>query len=174
MIETIQFYIPKDKFTYSFEIETDDQFVFLDQSLRHPDFSHPMHAMTQLLQKQEFHHDLNFFLRRLNIHVGEIDTDSIQKAFIEICEDHIRRHGRLFYVDLLIYADLYINVDRAIYHRNQAQYQLLYRKGVYIVLNKFPNQILFQNPFGRGCITWAEKKEADEYMDDLLNEDFID
>lgn len=168
MIEEIQFYIPKEKFTYSFEIEADDQFVVLDQSLRHPEFAPSMHAMIQMYSKQEFHKDIDFFLRRLRIHVGELDTDSIQKAFVEICDDHIRKYGRLFYNDLLIYADLYINIDRAIYHRNTAQYQLLYRKGVYAVLTKFSDKILCQNNFGRGYITWAEKEEQEKEISNGL------
>ena len=170
MIEEIQFYIPNDNFTYSFEIESDDQFVIMDQSLRHPDFTHPINDMLQFVPKQEFHQDLNYFLRRLIIANREIDTDLIQKVFVEICENHIDRHGRLFYDDMLIYADLYINIDRAIYHRNQVQYQHLYKKGVSKVLNTFPNQILLKNPFGIGCITWAEKEKEDEFLRDILDE----
>ena len=159
MIEEIQFYIRKDHFTYKFEIESDEQFVFLDQSLRHPEFSHPIYAMTPLVQKKEFYEDLNFFLKRLIIPIGEIDTEFIQSAFMDICIEHIYKHGRMFFYDLLIYADLYINIDRAIYNRDSAQYQLLYRQGVYKVMDKFPQKVLFQNPFGRDCITWAEMKK---------------
>ena len=129
-----------------------------------------MHAMTQLLTKREFHQDLNYFLRRLITQAEEIDTNSIQKVFIEICEDHINRHGRLFYFDLLLYADLYINIDRAIYHRNHAQYQLIYKRGVHQVLNKFPNQILFQNPFGRGYTTWTEKEDDERLIHSVFND----
>ena len=169
MIEQIKFYIPQDKFTYTLEFETDGQFVFLDQSLRYPDFSNPVGALTQLISKQEFNQDLNFFLDRLISSNKEVDTEYIQQIFVDMCLDHIVRLGRLFYFDLLTYADLYINIDRAIYHRNKIQYQLLYRDSVYLILNKYPTRILIQKSLlGNRIITWAEKLEEDEEDEEFI------
>ena len=173
MIEQIKFYIPQDQFTYTLEFETDGQFVFLDQSLRYPDFSNPVGALTQLIPKQEFNQDLNFFLDRLISSNKEVDTEYIQQIFVDICYDHIVRLGRLFYFDLLTYADLYINIDRAIYHRNKIQYQLLYRDSVYLILNKYPTKILIQKSlFGNRIITWAEKLEEDEEDEEFIRNYF--
>lgn len=159
MIEEIQFFIAKDHYTYSFDIESDEQFVCLDQSLRPSEFSYQLQDLTQIISKQDFHNDLKSFLRKLNTSPKNVDTELIQEVFIEICEEHIRRFGRLWYSDLLIYADLYINIDRAIYHRNEVQYKLLYKKGVNKVLEKFSKKIYFPNPMENSYLTWEDIKD---------------
>ncbi len=167
MIQEIQFYIPRDKYTYTFEVEDDGQFIYMDQSLRYHDFTEYLQNTIQsgLIAKEEFNNDLNKYLRKLIVSVKEVTTELIQDVFIEMCENHIRDIGRLWFNDLLYYADMYINIDRAIYHRNTAQYKLLYKESVNKIIYKFPSKVLFPNPFfGKGGLTLDEiKNEFEEF-----------
>lgn len=56
MIEEIEFKIPREHQTFSFTIESDEQCVCLDQTLRHLDFlpQNPMQSMSLIIARQDF------------------------------------------------------------------------------------------------------------------------
>ena len=142
----------------------------MDQSLRCHDFTEYIQNTTQLIfiTKEEFYNDLNKYLRKLIISVREVTTEFIQDIFIEMCEDHIKQIGRLWFNDLLFYADMYINIDRAIYHRNTAQYKQLYKDAVNNALTKFSSKIIFPSLYGgRAGVTLDELKEE---FKDMMNQ----
>lgn len=157
MIEEIEFEIPREHNKYRFTIESDDHFVCLDLILRHPDFlpKNPQQNLAQIISREEFFEDLNNFLEKIIVSVRKVDADFLQTVLVAICDSHIGKFGRLWYNDLLIYADLYITIDRAIFNRTIDQYRSLYQQGVYKVLNKFPKKVLFPSPMG-GSYTWDE------------------
>lgn len=157
MIEEIRFEIKREHRIYNFTIESDEQFVCLDQTLRHPDFlpQNPMQHMNLMISRQEFFEDLNAFLRKVVLSVQKVETGFLQRILVDICRDHISKFGRLWYNDLLMYADLYITIDKAIFKRQIQQYHNLYRVGVYRVLNEFPKNVLFPSPMG-GSYSWDD------------------
>lgn len=171
MRQEIRFYIPRDHFTYTFEVEDDGQFIYMDQSLRYHDFTEYVQNTVQsnLIAKGEFYEDLNKYLRKLIVSVREVTTEFIQDVCIEMCKDHISEIGRLWFNDLLYYADLYINIDRAIYHRNTAQYKLLYKDTLNKIISKFPSKVLFPNPFfGKGGLTLDQVKNEFDEMESTI------
>lgn len=157
MIEEIKFEIPREHREYSFTIESDEQFVYLDPTLRHPDFmpQNPMQNMGLIISRQDYFEDLNNFLKKVIISNRVIDPEFIQSVLVDICKEHINKFGRLWYNDLIIYTDLYIAIEKAIFKHSLQQSQNLYRLSIYKVLNKFPTKILFPSPMG-GHYSWAD------------------
>lgn len=71
---------------------------------------------------------------------------------------HIRKYGRLLYIDLLMYMDTYINIIQAIFSESMRVYHNIYKRVTYLALNTFPNNILFQDMFGK-VYSWADAPE---------------
>ena len=156
--KTFSFFIPAENFTYSFVLpsRTMNGAEFVNTAgLRHPDFSTKRNAARLGLsfsdafvgeecwqEYKEFTNDLHAFVNEIVATNMEITYECLQNAFLQICNKHINRFGRLFYHDLLSYADLATYVSMAIYELPTEEHHSFYKNAVYNAMNTFPTKVL--------------------------------
>ena len=167
-MRTFSFYIDAENYTYSFDFPTTFQggqeFVVYDcnSEFRHPEFrvkpQGPIVGSQILTDLNTFTEDFRNFVTRLNRLHKPLEGQMLAEVLEDVCEEHINRYSRLLYNDLLNYVDLYIHINHAIFESPMDVYQDIYKFGVYRVLNKFPNNVVFQGPFGT-TYTWADVPE---------------
>lgn len=159
--KTFQFHINAEHYTYSFSlpiIQVDTYIMHnrecvkmdnvVTSILRHPEFegqvSNPLLANGKEVRSIEsFEEDLDNFVKKLNDKHQLIERDLVQDVLTQVCIEHINRCGRLMYVDLLMYVDVYICVLFAIYNEKTETYHFEYYNAVYLILNRFPKDIKF-------------------------------
>lgn len=158
-IRTFSFYIPAENYTFSFNLpsRTMNGVEFVNTAgLRHPDFSTKKNAALMGLNSfsnaimedqnwyeyNEFANDLKALVNKIVVTNEEVTYESLQDAFLQICDNHIRRFNRLFFHDLLGYADLATYVGMAIYDLPTDAYHSFYKEAVYRVMNVYPSKVL--------------------------------
>ena len=162
MNHTFSFYITAENYTYNFSLPLKFGNCVVATGLRHPDVSNFKtnmgkipYTLSEAIPIDDFQNDLNQFVNYLeNLHMP-IKIEMLCEALIIVCKKHIERCGRLLYVDLLSYVDVFIYVDFAIFSSDENIYRNIYKKAVYLILEKFPNNILFQNGLN-GFHSWAD------------------
>lgn len=167
MEKTFSFYISAENFTYSFSLPMSMGQNVDATGLRHPDykkvnsaseFLNSVASYSELVPISSFQDDMNLFVSYLERQKKPLETIMLFDALAYVCKKHIERFGRLIYGDLLSYVDVFIYVDYAIFQSDLSTYHNLYNKAVYYILNKFPNNVIFQGPFG-SSYTWADVPE---------------
>ena len=153
-MKTFSFYVPSENFTYSFELPSKiigGQEHVETAGLRHPDFrnKNSLIASEEVWQQlEEFKTDFNLFVSKI-IASGELVTNKlIDSVMYNICAEHIKKFGRLMYVDLLGYADLSTFINKAVFEGPLWSYHSHFRLSVYKILDAFPRNVLFQGPLG--------------------------
>lgn len=157
-MKAFSFFIPAEDFTYSFVLpsKTMNGAEFVNTAgLRHPDFLTKTNAarigltVSDAIVGEEcwqeyktFANDLQSIVNKIVAMNMEVTYECLQDAFLHICDDHINRFGRLFYHDLLSYADLATYVSMAIYDAPTDAYHSFYKNAVYNVMNTFPTKVL--------------------------------
>lgn len=158
-MRTFSFYIPAENYTYSLVLPSKmingSEYVNT-AGLRHPDFSTKetasfmgMMSLSHAIMKDECWHEYNDFTNDLQSFVNkivamneEVTYECLQNALLQVCSDHIRRFNRLFYHDLLGYADLATYVSMAIYNLPTEAYHSFYKDAVDRVMNAYPTKVL--------------------------------
>lgn len=172
--KTFSFYINAENYTYSFSLPIFEQEALdsagkpvkvnnvITSVLRHPEFlgagkvAAPFLANGHEVREiEDFKKDLNNFVTKLDKKHMLIEYEMLQQVLQQLCEEHIKTYGRLMYVDLLMLIDVFICVDFAIYSGDLDNYHRLYKNEVYRLLDTFPKDIKFINPFG-GIYSWAD------------------
>lgn len=157
-MRTFHFYIPAEKYTYSFVLpaKTIQGAEYVNTAgLRHPEFSTKRNAASIGLpfsdafigeecwqEYKAFSIDLQSIVNKIVAMNKKVTCECLQDAFLQICNDHINRFGRLFYHDLLSYADLATYVSMAIYDLPTEEYHSFYKNAVYNATNTFPTKVL--------------------------------
>lgn len=167
-MQYFRFYVNAERFTYIVELKTvsiqEQQFV-VTSALRHPDFVGKVDEFSRLCRSNEqyrlvsdFEEDFKKMTSMINDTNRLIDQDMLDRILLQVCHQHISIYGRLLYIDLLMYMDVYIHVIQAVFNEPMKVYHNIYRRATYLVLNSYPNNILFQNAFG-GLYSWTETPE---------------
>lgn len=109
--------IPSEGKTCEFSLPTQivggRQYVLLNLNLRHPNYqfsssSSPIVGRFNLQEINDFRTDLSRFVSAYdNLPYGPATVESLVGILVSVCGEHIRKFGRLFYNDLLLYADVY-------------------------------------------------------------------
>ncbi len=162
-------FIDAEQFVYTVAARTlkieDTEFV-VTSDLRAKEFEQKVDEIgllfggIQLRYPYDLKNDIDDFIKILNMYNRPIDLTILEYSFIGLCREHIKLHGRLFYIDLLMYIDMYILVVKAIYNFQVTTYKTLYKKTVHLILNTFPADILFQGPFGE-LYSWNDVDESE-------------
>lgn len=167
-MQHFRFYVNAERFTYTVTLRTisiQGQKFVVTSDLRHPEFIGKVDELSRLCRNNEqyrlisdFEEDFNMFTSMINNTNRLIDQEMLDRILIQICNIHIRKHGRLFYIDLLMYMDTYINIIQAIFNEPAETYHNIYKRVTYLALNTYPNNILFQDMFGK-VYSWADIPE---------------
>lgn len=167
-MQYFRFYVNAERFTYTATLKTisiQGQEFVVTSDLRHPDFIGKIDEFSRLCGNNEqyrlisdFEEDFKKMVSMLNNLNRLIDQDIFDSILLQICHQHILLHGRLLYIDLLMYIDVYIHIVQAIFDEPVGVYHNIYKRVTYLVLNTYPNNILFQNMFG-GLYSWGDIPE---------------
>lgn len=167
-MQYFRFYVDAERFTYIATLKTipiQGQEFVVTSDLRHPDFIGKIDEFSRLCGNNEqyrlisdFEEDFKKMVSMVNNVNRLIDQDILDSILLQICHQHILLHGRLFYIDLLMYIDVYIHIIQAIFDESIRIYQNIYKRVTHLALNTYPNEILFQNMFGE-LYSWADVPE---------------
>lgn len=151
---TFSFYISAENHSFNFSLPVEYGNCVNATAFRHPDVCAFETGILRIPCKvsaavpiNDFKKDLDEFVNYLeNLH-KPLEFDMLYDALAFVCERHINHYGRLIYVDLLYYVDVYIYVDFAIFSCDEDLYRYRYKQAVYLILNRFPNHVLFYKRF---------------------------